>query len=41
MPVRDEIQASLVSKKVAKSSLVTVSFGNALPVPMIFILVFD
>ena len=37
MPVRVDIQASLVSKKVARSSLLTVSDGNALPVPMIFI----
>ena len=37
MPVLVVIQASLVSKKVAKSSLVTVKVGNALPVPIIFI----
>ena len=40
MPVRVDIHVSLVSKKVAKSSLLTVSEGNALPVPIIFIVVF-
>ena len=39
IPVLLEIQVSLVSKKVAKSSLVTVRDGNALPVPIIFICV--
>ena len=39
MPVRVEIHASLVSKKVARSSLLTVSEGNALPVPITFMFV--
>ena len=38
MPVLVVIQLSLVSKNVAKSSLVTVRDDNALPVPIIFIL---
>ena len=41
MPVRVDIHASLVSKKVARSSLLTVSDGNALPVPITFISVID
>ena len=41
MPVRVDIQASLVSKKVARSSLLTVSDGNALPVPITFMFVSD
>ena len=37
MPVRVVIHSSLVSKNLAKSSLVTLRAGSALPVPIIFI----